>query len=52
VRRLFTAKLKAGLRKAAKRTVDGLWDTIGVLSHTFSENECVNYFAACGYDAA
>ena len=45
------AKLKAGLRKAAKRTLDSLWDTIGVLTHTFSANECSNYFNACGYDA-
>ena len=44
------AKLKAGLRKAAKRTLDSLWD-IGVLTHTFSANECSNYFNACGYDA-
>ena len=46
------AKLKAGLRKAAKRTVDGLWDTIGVLTDAFSANECANYFNACGYDPA
>jgi transposase len=46
------AKLKAGLRKAARRTVDRLWDTIGVLTATFSANECANYFAACGYDTA
>jgi transposase len=45
------SKLKAALRKAAQRTVDGLWDTIGVLVDTFSPNECANYFAACGYDA-
>ena len=45
------AKLKAALRKAAQRTVEGLWDTIGVLVDTFSPNECANYFAACGYDA-
>jgi len=45
------AKLKSGLRKAAQRTVHGLWDTIGVLTDTFSANECANYFIACGYDA-
>jgi len=45
------AKLKALLRKAAKRTVDGLWTTIGNLIHNFSPNECRNYFVATGYDA-
>jgi transposase len=46
------AKLKAGLRKAARRTVGRLWDTIGILTATFSAVECANYFAARGYDAA
>lgn len=45
------AKLKALLRKAAERTVDALWNTIGHLVGLFSPNECANYFAACGYDA-
>ena len=45
------AKLKALLRKAAERTVDALWNTIGRLVGLFSPNECANYFAACGYDA-
>ena len=45
------AKLKALLRKAAARTVDGLWATIGQLSIRFSPRECANYFAAAGYDA-
>ncbi len=45
------SKLKAGLRKAAERTVDGLWITIGRLSDTFSPAECANYFKAAGYDA-
>jgi len=44
------AKLKALLRKAAQRTVDGLWTTIGRLSDTFTTTECANYFSACGYD--
>jgi transposase len=44
------AKLKALLRKAAERTVDGLWRMIGRLSDTFTPTECQNYFAACGYD--
>ncbi len=36
------AKLKALLRKAAVRTIDKLWDTIGMLLDTFSRAECSN----------
>ena len=46
------AKLKALLRKAAERTVDGLWNAIGRISELFSSNECANYFSAAGYDPA
>lgn len=46
------AKLKASLRKAAERSVEGLWTTIGRLIDTFTPTECANYFAAAGYDAA
>ena len=45
------AKLKALLRKAAQRTVDGLWTVIGRLLNLFTPRECANYFAAAGYDA-
>jgi transposase len=44
------AKLKALLRKAAERTVAGLWDAIGRLLDLFTPSECANYFAAAGYD--
>ena len=44
------AKLKALLRKAAERTVDGLWSAIGDSSRLHT-SECPNYFAAAGYDA-
>ena len=44
------SKLKALLRKAAERTVDGLWNTIGRLIQTFTPAECANYFAAAGFD--
>ena len=44
------AKLKALLRKAAERTVDGLWTPIGRILDTFTPAECANYFAAAGYD--
>jgi transposase len=36
----FFAKLKALLRKAAARTNDALWATIGALLDCFSPNEC------------
>ncbi len=45
------AKLKAMLRKAAERTLEGLWSTIGRIIDTFTPAECANYFAAAGYDA-
>ena len=45
------AKLKAMLRKAAARTVEGLWNNIGRIIDAFSPIECTNYFAAAGYDA-
>ncbi len=46
---MAVAKLKASLRKAAERTVDGLWNAIGQISQTFSPHECKNYFNAAGY---
>jgi transposase len=45
------AKLKALLRKAAERTVDGLWAAIGRFIDLFEPHECRNYFSAAGYDA-
>ena len=45
------AKLKALLRKAAERTIEGLWAAIGRLLDNFTPGECANYFAAAGYDA-
>jgi len=45
------AKLKALLRKAAQRTVEGLWTRIGELLCAFTPQECANYFDAAGYDA-
>lgn len=44
------AKLKALLRQAAERTVDGLKNAIGRISELFSPTECANYFSAAGYD--
>ena len=44
------SKLKAGLRKAAERTLDGLWSAIGRLIDTVTPDECAHFFAAAGYD--
>lgn len=46
------SKLKALLRKAAERSIESLWTTIGRLLQLFTPDECRNYFAAAGYDAA
>jgi hypothetical protein len=43
------AKLKALLRKAAERTVDGWWNAIGQLLVLFPPAECANYLANSGY---
>lgn len=48
IEKLFS-KLKALLRKAATRTIETLWDEIGRLIDIFTQEECGNYFAACGY---
>lgn len=45
------SKLKAMLRKAARRSIEGLWSTIGDLLDAFSPQECTNFFANAGYDA-
>jgi transposase len=44
------ARLKALLRKAAERTIQGLWSAIGRIVDLFTPSECANYFSACGYD--
>lgn len=45
----FFSKLKALLRKAAKRTVGALWKEIGALLDTLSPEECAHYFSSCEY---
>ena len=45
----FFSKLKALLRKAAKRSIDALWKEIGKLLNSVSQSECTNFFASCGY---
>ena len=44
------SKLKALLRTAAQRTVEGLWDAIGRCLDRFTPSEYANYFAAAGYE--
>jgi transposase len=44
------SKLKALLRKAAERTMEGLWNVIGEALPAFTPKECANFFAAAGYD--
>ncbi len=45
------SKLKALLRKASERTVEGLWNAIGRLLPDFTPKECANFFKSAGYDA-
>jgi transposase len=49
IEQLF-AKLKALLRKAAARTKDALWATIGDLVEAFTPDECRNYLNNSGYE--
>jgi transposase len=44
------AKLKALLRKAAARTKEALWTTIGELLDCFPAEECRNYLSNRGYE--
>jgi len=46
---MLFSKLKALLRKAAKRSVEALWEQIGALLNAVSPTECANFFAAAGY---
>ena len=43
------AKLKALLRAAKERSVDGLWSRIGHLLAQFEPSECLNYIRNSGY---
>ena len=44
------AKFKALLRKAAARTQDALWETIGTSLEAFTPAECQNYIVNSGYE--
>ena len=50
IERAFS-KRKRLLRKAAARTVEALWDTIGRLLDRFGPEECANYIRHAGYPA-
>ena len=45
------SKLKAHLRKAAERTIHGLWNAIGRILDLHSPQECANDFTNSGYNA-
>ncbi|CAA7612615.1 transposase (fragment) [Magnetospirillum sp. UT-4] len=47
---MAVSKLKSFLKKTAARTKDDLWAAIGRGIDTFTQAECLNYFAAAGYD--
>jgi transposase len=48
---LAFAKLKALLRKAEERTVEGLWRLLGRLLDEFTPEECRNFLSHRGYRA-
>jgi hypothetical protein len=39
------------LRKAAERSIEGLWNRIACLLDAFQPDECANYFRNSGYAA-
>jgi transposase len=44
------SKLKALLRKAAERTIPGLWRRIRSILRAVTETECLNFFRHAGYE--
>ena len=45
------SKIKSILERIAARTVDALQAAVGEALRSFTPQECMNYFAASGYDA-
>jgi transposase len=45
------SKIKSILRRAAARTADALQEAVKEALRSFTPGECMNYFAASGYDA-
>ena len=48
---LAYSKLKALLRKHAARTFDAICHAVGKICDLYTPEECLNYFAAAGYEA-
>ncbi len=48
----FFAKLKHDLRKAQKRSFDGVCEAIAQTLETLTPKECSNYFVSAGYEPA
>ena len=46
---MLFSKLKHGLRKAAKRTHDAVYQAVADLLPTVDPTECANYFVKAGY---
>jgi transposase len=46
------SKFKRILRKAAARTVQGVYDAMAAALKQFSPSECLHYFQCCGYPFA
>jgi transposase len=44
------SKLKALLRKAAERTIPGLWRKIRSILRAVTKKECINFFRRAGYE--
>jgi len=44
------SKIKALLRKAAARTYEQVWRSIGEICNLFKPTECRNFFTAAGYE--
>ncbi len=44
------AKLKALMRKAAARTKEALWNTVGEVLDALTPQECASYFENSGYE--
>lgn len=45
------SKIKAHLRKAAQRTIGGLWNAIADVIPKITPDECRNYFDNAGYSS-
>ena len=48
--KVMFSKLKALLRRAAERTIEGLWCAIADCIPLVTSRECANYFEAAGYE--